>query len=50
MEDEAVLDPVVGFQPFEMRLLWKQDGQVVSVTVFFFLIFIRTVPEWDVSF
>lgn len=30
LEDEAILDPVEGLQPFEMRLLWEQEGQAVS--------------------
>lgn len=48
LEDEAILDPVEGLQPFEMRLLWEQEDQAVSVTPSFGF-FIRTVPEWDVS-
>lgn len=33
--DEAVLGPVVGVQPFEMRLLWEQEVQVVRVSLSF---------------
>lgn len=33
--DEAVLDPVAAFQPFEVKLLCEQEGQAVSVTLSF---------------
>ena len=45
MEDEAVLDPLEVFQPFEMKLLCEQDGQDASVSLF-----LTAVPEWDVSY
>lgn len=35
LKDEAVLDLVAAFQPFKMWLLWKQEGQAVSVTLSF---------------
>lgn len=35
LEDEAVLDPVAAFQPFEVKLLCEQEGQAVSVTLSF---------------